>query len=98
MSRFLTTMAERSRFRADQLASRRSLQEVRDDARAALPRRPLGAFGTVFDVIAEIKPRSPAEGAFAVRSSVALDRANDQRRAGLRVGLDARPGVATEQR
>ncbi len=70
MSRFLTTMAERSRFRADQLASRRSLQEVRDDARAALPRRPLGAFGTVFDVIAEIKPRSPAEGAFAERSSV----------------------------
>jgi indole-3-glycerol phosphate synthase len=70
MSRFLEKMAERSRDRATDLARRRLLQEVRESALSSPPPRPLGGFGEVFDLIAEIKPRSPAEGAFADRSSI----------------------------
>jgi indole-3-glycerol phosphate synthase len=70
MSRFLATMAERSRHRAADLARRRPLQEMREAALSAPPPRTLGGFGKVFDVIAEIKPRSPAEGAFVERSSI----------------------------
>jgi indole-3-glycerol phosphate synthase len=35
----------------------------------------LGGFGEIFDIIAEIKPRSPAEGALVERPSVDLGRA-----------------------
>jgi indole-3-glycerol phosphate synthase len=68
MSRFLATMVERSRLRAAELARLRSLQKAREAAMSAGPPRTLGTFGKVFDVIAEVKPRSPAEGRFAARS------------------------------
>jgi indole-3-glycerol phosphate synthase len=68
MSRFLATMAERSRSRASDLARLHPLEEMREMALSAPPARPLGRFGEVFDLIAELKPRSPAEGAFAERS------------------------------
>jgi indole-3-glycerol phosphate synthase len=69
MSRFLARMGERSRLRADSLARERPLEEMREAARSAPPPRRLGSFGSTFDVIAEIKPRSPAEGSFAGRSA-----------------------------
>jgi indole-3-glycerol phosphate synthase len=68
MSRFLATMAERSLSRASDLARRHPLEEMREMALSAPPARPLGRFGELFDLIAELKPRSPAEGAFAERS------------------------------
>ena len=67
MSRFLDTMAARSRQRADDTARRRSLPERREAVIAGPKPRPLGTFGEVFDVIAEVKPRSPSEGAFPER-------------------------------
>jgi indole-3-glycerol phosphate synthase len=69
MSRFLATMAERSRRRATDLARLRPLDEMRGAALSARPPRPLGEFGGQFDLIAEIKPRSPAEGLLFERSS-----------------------------
>src|SRR5512145_325765 len=69
MSRFLATMAERSAARAADLARLRPLGEMREAALSAPPPRPLGGFGELFDVIAEIKPRSPAEGVFVERAS-----------------------------
>jgi indole-3-glycerol phosphate synthase len=74
MSRFLATMAERSRDRATELGRRRPLQAMQEAALSVPPPRPLRGFGEVFDVIAEIKPRSPAEGAFVERSSIDLGR------------------------
>lgn len=67
MSRFLDTMAGRSRQRAAQAAARRSLPERREAVIAGPKPRPLGTFGALFDVIAEVKPRSPSEGAFPER-------------------------------
>jgi indole-3-glycerol phosphate synthase len=61
-------MAERSRSRAAELLRTCRLEEMRESALSAPPARPLGRFGEEFDVIAELKPRSPAEGAFAERS------------------------------
>jgi indole-3-glycerol phosphate synthase len=68
MSQFLATMAERSRSRAADLTRAHSLESIKETALAAPPARPLGRFGEQFDVIAELKPRSPAEGVFAERS------------------------------
>lgn len=42
--------------------ARRSLESITRSAADMRPPRSLGSFGEVFDVIAEIKPRSPAEG------------------------------------
>ena len=67
MSRFLDTMAARSRQRADDTARIRSLSERREKVISGSRPRPLGTFGEVFDVIAEVKPRSPSEGAFPER-------------------------------
>jgi indole-3-glycerol phosphate synthase len=67
-------MAERSRLRAEKLARSRPLDQIKGAALSVPSPRPLGAFGEVFDVIAEIKPRSPAEGRFADRSSLDLGR------------------------
>jgi indole-3-glycerol phosphate synthase len=69
MSQFLATMAERSRSRAADLARSRPLEEMKELALSAPSTRPLGRFGEEFDVIAELKPRSPAEGMFAERSA-----------------------------
>jgi indole-3-glycerol phosphate synthase len=68
MSRFLSTMAERSRSRAADLAGAHPLEELREAAFAAPSARPIDRFGEVFDLIAELKPRSPAQGTFAERS------------------------------
>ena len=62
MSRFLEDMERGSRRRFEESRARRPLPAVRQDALSAPPSRELGLFGELFDVIAEIKPRSPAEG------------------------------------
>jgi indole-3-glycerol phosphate synthase len=67
MSGFLDTMAARSRERAEDTARKRSLSQRRETVMAGPRPRPLGTFGEVFDVIAEVKPRSPSEGAFPER-------------------------------
>ena len=64
---FLDTMAARSRQRAKQTAARSSLPERRETVISGPKPRPMGTFGEVFDVIAEVKPRSPSEGAFPER-------------------------------
>jgi indole-3-glycerol phosphate synthase len=40
------------------------MEEVRQSALSGPPPRALGSFGETFDLIAEVKPRSPSEGAF----------------------------------
>lgn len=67
MSRFLATMASRSRQRAEAVATLRSLDRRREAVFAGSRPRSIGSFGSVFDVIAEIKPRSPSAGVFAQR-------------------------------
>ena len=67
MSRFLDTMAARSRQRAEQATARSSLSERREAVLSGSGPRSIGTFGAVFDVIAEVKPRSPSEGAFPER-------------------------------
>jgi len=70
LSAFLATMAERSRQRADEAARQRPLQALRDSVLSGPSPRPLRDFGATFDVIAEIKPRSPSEGSFPDRDPV----------------------------
>lgn len=65
MSRFLQTMEQSSRVRVGTARASRPLETVIEEALAAPPPRGLGRFGEVFDLIAEIKPRSPAEGELA---------------------------------
>jgi indole-3-glycerol phosphate synthase len=69
VSRFLDTMASRSRARADAARRSRSLQDLRRSvlSRSGRLPRPLVGFGASFDLIAEVKPRSPSEGAFPER-------------------------------
>jgi indole-3-glycerol phosphate synthase len=64
---FLDTMAARSRQRAEDSARNRSLRQRRETVLAGPEPRSLGSFGSVFDVIAEVKPRSPSEGVFPQR-------------------------------
>jgi len=64
---FLDTMAARSRQRAEATARSRSLRQRRETVLAGPEPRSLGSFGSVFDVIAEVKPRSPSEGVFPLR-------------------------------
>jgi indole-3-glycerol phosphate synthase len=71
MSAFLATMAERSRQRADAAARSRPLESLRELIESGPDPRPLRGFGSTFDVIAEIKPRSPSEGSFPDRDPVA---------------------------
>ncbi len=69
MSGFLNNMAARSRERAEQAARSRSLSRRREAVLAGPRPRSIGSFGSVFDVIAEVKPRSPSEGVFPARPS-----------------------------
>jgi indole-3-glycerol phosphate synthase len=62
LSRFLAEMAARSQQRADEAAGRRSLSRRRQSVLAGPEPRPLSGFGALFDLIAEVKPRSPSEG------------------------------------
>jgi indole-3-glycerol phosphate synthase len=64
MSPFLQTMGQGSLQRVEEAARGRPLEELREDVLAIPPSRPLGGFGQTFDLIAEIKPRSPSEGSF----------------------------------
>jgi indole-3-glycerol phosphate synthase len=64
---FLDTMASRSRQRAGEAAARRSLDRRREAVLAGRPPRSIGGFGAEFDLIAEVKPRSPSEGVFPAR-------------------------------
>ena len=64
---FLENMAARSRQRAVDTARSRSLHERRESVLAGPPPRSIGSFGSEFDVIAEVKPRSPSEGVFPER-------------------------------
>lgn len=70
MSAFLETMARTSRQRADEAARLRPIEELRESAFSGPLPRPLGLFGETFDLIAEVKPRSPSEGAFPDRDPV----------------------------
>lgn len=63
MSRFLETMAQRSRDRVE-AARRVAVDDLLGSALSAPAARPLGSFGEIFDLIAEVKPRSPSEGVF----------------------------------
>ncbi len=62
MSRFLQSMEQSSRARLETARVRQPLSSVVEEAQHARSPRDLGDFGEVFDLIAEIKPRSPAEG------------------------------------
>ncbi|MDP9495037.1 MAG: indole-3-glycerol phosphate synthase TrpC [Actinomycetota bacterium] len=62
MSRFLQSMEQSSRARLQAARSRRPLAVMVEQAMATPAPRGLGDFGEVFDLVGEIKPRSPAEG------------------------------------
>ena len=83
MSRFLDTMADRSRNRAKEAAHRRPLAALRQSVLAGPAPRPLGGFGQTFDLIAEIKPRSPSEGSFPERAPEAAARGYERGGAGM---------------
>jgi indole-3-glycerol phosphate synthase len=72
VSAFLETMARSSRQRADEAIRERSIEETRRSALSGPPPRALGSFGEIFDLIAEVKPRSPSEGAFPDRDPVTV--------------------------
>jgi indole-3-glycerol phosphate synthase len=58
-------MEQSSRARLESARASRPLHSVIKQAEDAPPARDATEFGTVFDLIAEIKPRSPAEGELA---------------------------------
>jgi indole-3-glycerol phosphate synthase len=62
MSQFLQSMEQSSSARLKAALARRSLEAVIAEALARPNLRSPGQFGGIFDLIAEIKPRSPAEG------------------------------------
>ena len=78
MSRFLETMALRSHERVDAARSRRPEGDLRDSALSGPRPRRLGSFGETFDLIAEVKPRSPSEGTFPERQPAAAARGYEQ--------------------
>ena len=64
MSGFLETMAKRSRDRVETAVRRLAFDDLRASSLSGPAPRPLGSFGETFDLIAEVKPRSPSEGVF----------------------------------
>ncbi len=72
MSDFLANMATASRLRADRL----SANEMERAARLAAPPIPLTLDERGFDLVAEVKLRSPAEGAFETGSDEVAERAD----------------------
>ncbi|HSJ82196.1 MAG TPA: indole-3-glycerol-phosphate synthase [Acidimicrobiia bacterium] len=67
MSGFLDTMGQRSRDRVRAAARRLAVDDLRASSLSVPAPRPLGGFGETFDLIAEVKPRSPSEGVFPER-------------------------------
>ncbi|MGH8949156.1 MAG: indole-3-glycerol phosphate synthase TrpC [Acidimicrobiia bacterium] len=83
MSSFLETMASRSHRRAAETARSRSLGQRRQTVMGGPPPRSLGTFGSSFDLIGEVKPRSPSEGVFPERSHAETARAYEAGGAGI---------------
>jgi len=71
LSGFLETMAQRSRDRVKAAARRLAFDDLRVSCLSARAPRSLGSFGETFDLIAEVKPRSPSEGVFPERHPAA---------------------------
>jgi indole-3-glycerol phosphate synthase len=67
MRGFLAEMGRSSRQRADEARIEVPLPQVREQSASAPPPRSIGRFGEVFDLIAELKPRSPAVGVLPSR-------------------------------
>ncbi|HSK07762.1 MAG TPA: indole-3-glycerol phosphate synthase TrpC [Acidimicrobiia bacterium] len=78
MSGFLEKMATRSRERVDAARLQRPQAELRDSSLSRPRSRPLDGFGETFDLIAEVKPRSPSEGIFPERPPAAAARGYEQ--------------------
>jgi indole-3-glycerol phosphate synthase len=83
MNGFLQSMERSSHARLDAARARRSLETVVEEALALPSPRGLGTFGAVFDLIAEIKPRSPAEGELATHDLLARATAYEAGGAGM---------------
>lgn len=75
MSRFLEDMSARSWRRLEEAKGAVPSEALGETLESAPAPRPLGAFGRSFDVIAELKPRSPSEGSFESRDPVSTARA-----------------------
>ena len=69
MSGFLDDMARSSAARVAQALRRESAERLEQRARAAAPSAPLRLSATGFDVIAELKLRSPAGAQATARTS-----------------------------
>jgi indole-3-glycerol phosphate synthase len=82
MSGFLDDMARSSAERVTQALLNESLDELQRRAKAANPSAPLRLSKAGFDVIAELKLRSPAAGAYAKPSDDWLKRVVDYARGG----------------
>jgi len=82
MSGFLDDMARSSAERVTQALLTESLDDLQRRAKAADPSAPLRLSKTGFDVIAELKLRSPAAGAYAKPSDDWLKRVVDYARGG----------------
>jgi len=82
MSGFLDDMARSSAERVTQALLKESLDDLQRRAKAANPSAPLRLSKAGFDVIAELKLRSPAAGAFAKPSDDWLKRVVDYARGG----------------
>jgi indole-3-glycerol phosphate synthase len=82
MSGFLDDMARSSALRAAQALARESLADLERRARAAAPSLPLRLSKAGFDVIAELKLRSPAAGRLGEPSDDWLERITDYARGG----------------
>lgn len=74
MSRFLDAMARASALRAEQARAREPFAELEQRARSTQPPAPLRLSEGGFDVIAELKLRSPAAGRLGVQSDDWLGR------------------------
>ena len=82
MSGFLDEMARQSRQRCAEAAARESAGEIERRARATTPAPRLVLSAAGFDLIAEIKLRSPAAGVLGLASDDWLGRASAYARAG----------------
>ena len=82
MSGFLDDMARSSALRVTQAKAMESLDELERRAKAAPRSAPLRLSNRGFDVIAELKLKSPAAGAFAKPSDDWLKRVTDYARGG----------------
>jgi indole-3-glycerol phosphate synthase len=75
MSRFLEDMALGSHRRLDEAKTALPPEGLEERLASGPKPRTLSGFGRSFDVIAELKPRSPSEGSFEIRDPVATARA-----------------------